>query len=174
MVFLSVSRMIRIIVSSKRKMYESCRKHNFSYIVFYIYIYIFKCFLTFSCKISKIHKEMRHSERKLRKPLCISVKTNKTNHSTVFARIFHAFCSVFVEIYLFGNDNGEYSHHFLAEQTTHTRHRCKNKSASRNIPPATRLCFMACRMAVFFDFSKKFWYNLYRKERKYKIFPRFS
>lgn len=139
-----------------------------------IYIYIFKCFLTFSCKISKIHKEMRHSERKLRKPLCISVKTNKTNHSTVFARIFHAFCSVFVEIYLFGNDNGEYSHHFLAEQTTHTRHRCKNKSASRNIPPATRLCFMACRMAVFFDFSKKFWYNLYRKERKYKIFPRFS
>ena len=41
MVFLSVSRMIRIIVSSKRKMYESCRKHNFSYIVFYIYIYIY-------------------------------------------------------------------------------------------------------------------------------------
>ena len=30
-------------------------------------------------------------------------------------------------------------------------------------PPATRLCFEACRVAVFFDFSKKFWYNLYRK-----------
>ena len=48
-----------------------------------IYIYIFKCFLTFSCKISEIHKETRHSERKLRKPLCISVKMNenKSFHS---------------------------------------------------------------------------------------------
>lgn len=58
-------------------MYESCGMHNFSYIVFYIYIYIFKCFLTFSYKIGEIHKETHHSKRKRRKSLRILAKTNE-------------------------------------------------------------------------------------------------
>ena len=143
-------------------MYESCRKHNFSYIVFYIFIYssVFQLFLVKSAKYTKKCIIPRENDGNH----CVFLrKRMKSNHFTAFSRKFHAFHSVFAEISLCGNDNGEFTHDFVAEQPTHTRHRCKNKSASRNIPPATRLCFMACRVAVFFDFSKNFWYNLYIK-----------
>ena len=63
------------------------------------------------------------------------MKRSETKHFAAFTRIFHAFLSVFAEITLFGNDNGEFTRDFVAEQATHTRHRCKNKAASRNIPP---------------------------------------
>ena len=128
-----------------------------------IYIYIFKSFPTFSQKIVEIYKETDHSKRKRRKSLCILAETAKNK----------PFCGIYTDIlcvsscicgnHLVGNDNGEFAHDFVAEQTTHTRHRCKNKSASHNIPPATRICFEACRVADFFDFTKNFWYNLYRK-----------
>ena len=126
----------------------------------YIYSSVFQLFLIKSANYTKKQTIPRENDENT----CVfSLKQRKTNHFTVFTRIFRAFCSVFAEITLFGNDNGEFTHDFVAEQTTHTRHRCENKSASRNIPPATRLCFEACRVAVFFDFLKNFWYNLYRK-----------
>lgn len=91
------------------------------------------------------------------------MKRSETTHSTAFTRIFHAFRLVFAEIGLCGNDDGKLQVHFVVEQTTHNNYGGAKKTVSRNIPPATRLCFMACRMAVFFDFLKNFWYNLYRK-----------
>ena len=42
-------------------------------------------------------------------------KQTKTTHYASFARIFCAFRSVFAEITLFGNDNGEFQHDFVAE-----------------------------------------------------------
>jgi hypothetical protein len=50
------------------------------------------------------------------------MKRSETKHFAAFTRIFHAFLSVFAEITLFGNDNGEFTRDFVAEQTTHTRH----------------------------------------------------
>lgn len=145
-------------------MYESCRKHNFSYIVFYIYIYIYSSvFQLFLAKSAKYTKKRVVSSENGGNHCVFWRKRMKTNRSAMFSQKFRAFRSVFAEISLCGNDNGEFIHDFVAEQTTHPRHRCKNKSASRNIPPATRLCFMACRMAVFFDFLKNFWYNYYTK-----------
>ena len=145
-------------------MYESCRNYNFSYIVFYIYIYIYSSvFQQFHIKSAKYTKKCVVPRENDGNHCIFSRKRRKADRFTALSRIFHAFRSVFAEISLCGNDNGEFAHDFVAEQTTHTRHRCKNKSASRNIPPATRLCFEARRVAVFFDFSKKFWYNLYRK-----------
>ena len=145
-------------------MYESCGMHNFSYIIFSLYIYIYSSvFQLFHAK-SANYTEKQSIPRENDGNHCVfSLKQLKTNHSAAFTRIFCAFRPVFAEITLFGNDNGEFAHDFVAEQTTHTRHRCKNKSASRNIPPATRLCIGACRLADYFDFSKNFLYNIYTR-----------
>lgn len=76
------------------------------------------------------------------------MKQSETTHFTVFMRIFHAFCLVFAEIGLCGNDNGKFQVLFMAEQTTFNDYGGAKKSASRNTPPATRLCFEAYRVAV--------------------------
>ena len=115
-----------------------------------IYSSVFQLFLAKSAKYIKKRVIPRENNGN---HCAFSRKQRKTNRFTALSRIFHAFRSVFAEISLCGNDNGEFQHDFVAEQTTHTRHRCKNKSASRNIPPATRICFEACRMADNFDFS---------------------
>ena len=52
-------------------------------------------------------------------------------------RIFCVFRSVFAELTLFGNDNGEFQVHFVAEQTTQKRNGVCKTFFSRNIP-ATR------------------------------------
>ena len=142
------------------KVVENTTFHTLYSIYIYIYSSVFQHFHIKSANYTKKQTIPRENDGNT----CIfSMKRSETKHFAAFTRIFHAFLSVFAEITLFGNDNGEFTRDFVAEQTTHTLHRCKNKSASRNIPPATRLCFEACRVAVFFDFSKKFWYNLYRK-----------
>jgi len=145
-------------------MYESCRKHNFSYIVFYIYIYIFaSIFQHIHAKSADYTEKQSIPRGNKRNPCVFSMKQNETTHFAAFTRIFHVFCLVFAEIGLCGNDDGKFQVHFVAEQPTHTRHRYEKKSASRNTPPATRLCLGACRVADFFDFFKNFWYNYYTK-----------
>lgn len=142
------------------KVVENTTFHTLYSIYIYIYSSVFQHFHAKSAKYTEKQSIPRENDGNH----CVfSLKQLKTNHPAAFTRIFCAFPPVFAEITLFGNDNGEFAHDFVAEQTTHTRHRCKNKSASRNTPPATRLCFEACRVAAFFDFSKNFWYNLYRK-----------
>ena len=66
-----------------------------------------------------------------------SLKRLKTSNFTAFMRIFCAFRSVFAELTLFGNDNGEFQVHFVVEQTTQKRDGVCKTFFSRNIP-ATR------------------------------------
>ena len=136
-------------------MYESCQNNNFSYIVFYIYIYssVFQLFLAKSAKYTKKRVIPRENDGNH----CVFLqKRTKTNHFPAFSRIFRAFHSVFAEISLCGNDNGEFTHDFVAEQTTHTRHRCKNKSASRNIPPPPGYALRLAVWRITLIFHKNF------------------
>ena len=138
-------------------MYESCRNYTFSYIVFYIYIYIYSSvFQHFYIKSAKYTKKRVISSENDRNHCVFSRKRTKTNHFSAFSRIFHAFRSVFAEISLCGNDNGEFTHDFVAEQTTHTRHRCKNKSASPNIPPPPGYALRLAVWRITLIFHKNF------------------
>ena len=114
------------------KVVENTTFHTLYSIYIYIYSSVFQHFHIKSANYTKKQTIPRENDGNT----CIfSMKRSETKHFAAFTRIFHAFLSVFAEITLFGNDNGEFTRDFVAEQATHTRHRCKNKSASRNIPP---------------------------------------
>jgi len=72
------------------------------------------------------------SLRKRGEILCFCVYSHRF---AAFMQKFRVFHSVFAEISLHGNDNGEFQVHFVAEQTTQNGYRGAKKSASRNIPP---------------------------------------
>ena len=158
-------------------MYESCRKHNFSYIVFYIYIYIY--IQVFSNLFSNFLLFHQKKQEILQKMMCFAVYFYKSHRicggfreicvfscvsivkRTVFvcipAKLHHfiAFYSVFTEITLFGNDNGEFMRHLVAGLSTHNRHQREKKFVSRNTPrhPFFHRVFI---MPPFFDSNKKF------------------
>ena len=112
------------------KVVENTSFHTLYSIYIYINSSVIQLFLVKSAKYTKKQTITRENDGD---HCAFSRKRAKTNHFAAFSQIFRAFHSVFAKIALCGNDNGEFTHDSVAELTTHTRHRCKNKSTSRNI-----------------------------------------
>ena len=129
----------------------------FLHCILYIYIYIYSCvFQHFHAKSAKYTKKQAIPRENSGNHCEFLRKRTKTSRSDALSRIFRAFRSIFVEISLCGNDNGEFTHDFVSEQTTHTRHRCKNKSASRNIPPPPGYALRLAVWRITLIFHKNF------------------
>ena len=99
------------------KVVENTTFHTLYSLSIYIYIYssVFQYFRVKSAKYTKKQTIQRENDENH----CVfSLKRLKTSHFKAFTRIFRAFRSVFAKISLCGNDNGEFTHDFVAEQPT--------------------------------------------------------